>query len=340
MKKYLMFNDLINFSLYVDDENYIKGLQDNLENYINFQDWDNVEHSSRGEKEVDLTIVLVSNLNELYGEQTIKIDNHLCSIFNKKIYILLEPNNNNDIFLKRMLSDLVNRFIEIKGGIFLHSSSVVDINKSIVFIGNKGSGKTTNMLYLLNQGGLKYSSNERTAIIKLQNKIVTYGNPSRINIRADSLANNDLLRKKLWDAIDQKKYAEYKEMPLSRDCSERLVITYSDICRCLNVNCIPTSELGAICNLIYSPSDSFRMEEMEYKEFIDDVYESSIDGVFEQREILNSIFPASDPKSFLFLGNEDIRFYNVYQNNSSDNSAKIIKRLKRDLRSQKCLIKY
>lgn len=43
MKKYLMFNDLINFSLYVDDENYIKGLQDNLENYINFQDWDNIE---------------------------------------------------------------------------------------------------------------------------------------------------------------------------------------------------------------------------------------------------------------------------------------------------------
>ena len=205
----------------------------------------------------------------------------------------------------------------------------MDSNNSVVFIGDKGSGKTTNMLYMLDKGLMAYSSNERTGIINNKGVLLTYGNPARINVRANSLKFNESLRDKLFGTFDMEKYLKYSNMDLEVNCEERLVISFEDISSNLNVPIVPIAPLNSICNLKYDENIDFMMEKVDYKSMKPYIEKSIITGVFPQREKLNDLFATENVNYDSLLKNNEINYYNIYQNNTSDNSEKIIKVLRR-----------
>ena len=85
-----------------------------------------------------------------------------------------------------------------------------------MFIGNRGNGKTTNMMYMLEHKGISYVSNDRTGL-KLDEEtgnIIMIGIPSRINIRPGTIEQNQMLKNKLSSILNQKGYNDvlkYKE---------------------------------------------------------------------------------------------------------------------------------
>lgn len=342
MKKYLMFNDLVRFNLYLENDLFISKLKKYLGDYILFRS----DYQTEKEEinDIDLSIIIIEKeaQAENWKFQRRAINGFNCALKDEKFYIILGQNNLNDniLFLKRILSDLVNRFIEIKGGMFFHSSSIVALEKSVIFIGDKGTGKTTNMLYILKNGEFDYCSNERTGLIKIDDSIITYGSPARINIRVNTLEQNEKLRKLLWDKININDYKKYKNLSLSRECSERVVVSFEDICNSLNISSVPFSNLGAICNLIFDPIIDFKIEKITYDEIKPYLLSSKINGVFEQREELNDIFECENNSLDNILRNiNNVTYYNIRQNNSKDNSAEIMEIIMEDMVVDKCLMK-
>lgn len=323
---YELNNFFVSFSLLWDQEINLTLLKEYLGEYAI------VERVTNLSGQYDLAICFIDENNSLFDTNIYMIDKHKARFVNNQLFIgRKEVNSEEILFTKRLLIDLINRFFERKGGVFLHSSSVVSEGNTVLFIGDKGTGKTTNMLYLLNNYNLAYSSNERTGLILSSDKIVSYGNPARINVRANTLKLNKLLKDKLWDCIDKSKYQQFITTNLSRDCSERLVISFNDLANKLGVQIVPSSKLKIIFNLIYEPNIVFDFEEVEYKEMKHFIESSVIDGVFPQREVLNKIFPihATDVKDI--LDSDEICYYNIYQDGTRDNSPEIYKILKRKM---------
>jgi len=321
---YKISNQFINF-IFVDNKGInINGLKKYLGNYIN------VEEYKENNLPNDTLIIIINDKNKLiYNSNLGIIDDHIFALKNNELCIYVDDNPKEIIFIKRLLCDLSNRLFEQKKGIFLHGASVIDNDHSIVLIGNKGTGKTTNMLNLLEKYNLGYSSNERTGIINFDGKLMSYGNLARINIRPKTLGDNESLKFKLMDCIDKEKYLEYSKLDLPMDCSERLVVTFDDISKKLDVPIVPTSNLYSICNLIYNPNINFEMEKIDYINIKKYLMDASIDGVFSQRQILNDILPINKI-NYDDLFNNSVNYYNIYQNNTCGNSDKIIKILRRD----------
>lgn len=319
-------NFFVNFSLSWDQEINLNLLKEYLGEYAS------IERVTNLSGQYDLSICFIDENNKLFDTNVYMIDKHKVKIVNNQLFIGINDLNGDEIlFTKRLLIDLINRFFERKGGIFLHSSSVVFEGNTILFIGDKGAGKTTNMLYLLNNYNLAYSSNERTGLILDSGKIISYGNPARINIRANTLKSNESLKNKLWDCIDKSKYQQYVTTNLSRDCSERLVVSFNELANRLGIKTIPSSKLKIIFNLIYRPNIVFDFEEVRYEEIKTSIENSIIDGVFPQREILNKIFPIGVTTIKDILDSAEIRYYNIYQDGTRDNSQEIYKILKRKM---------
>ena len=323
---YNVSNNFVKFILVNNDVVDVEKLKIFLVNYIiiNEVENDNISNDT-------LTVVLQDKKYLNMANKAIMIDGHISFFNNNELLIYIDRDNPEEIiFIKRLLIDLTNRLFEQKNGTFLHSSSIVESNNSIVFIGDKGTGKTTNMLNIIEKNKLGYSSNERTGIIHFNNEVMTYGNPARINIRPNTLKCNESLRKKLLECIDVSKYLEYSKLNLPMNCEERLVVTFDDISKKLDVDIVPFASLYSICNLIYNPNIDFKMEKVDYINMKDAIIRASIDGVFPQRQILNEILPIEKISYDDLLNSEQINYYNIYQNNTIDNSDSIIKVLRRD----------
>lgn len=316
-------NKFVKFQIYFEKDIDIVELQNFLGIYGLIEEANDSEY-------YDLSIYFLDENNPKFRTNKIIIDEHIFKKENDKLFIGIS-NNDEILFIKRVLIDLINRFFENKGGIFLHSSSIVENGQSTIFIGDKCSGKTTNMLYILNKYNhdVAYSSNERTGLIMQDNEIISYGNPSRINIRENTLNLNKNLKEKIWDYLDKKNYISKNTNSLSEKYNERLVISFNDLSKRLDTQIIPTAKLKMICNLIYKPDTIFYAEKTEYNELSDDLKKSIIDGVFPNRIILNDIFENSLNDYSNLLKNEQICYYNIYQDGKTDNSEKIYKILKK-----------
>ena len=320
-------NEFVRFCLYFEKNINFNQLQKFFGAYASIK---KINYLS---SEYDLFVSFVSPKSGAFSNSANLIDNYIMKHDKNALYVGIENYNLEEIvFIKRLLIDLINRFFEYKGGLFLHSSSIVDGDKSIVFIGDKGAGKTTTMLYLLNDYHLAYSSNERTGLMQKNGNIISYGNPARINIRANTLQSNESLKNKIWDCIDHDKYKIYSEASLSRNCSERLVVHFSDLEEKLGVKIIPTSKLSIICNLIYNKEISFKCEKINYLEMKRTLEDSVINGVFPQRTKLNEYFPTQAVDFNSLFDREEISYYNIYQDNSINNSSKIYKMLKKEIK--------
>jgi len=324
---YVVGNKFIKFLMVDKDSLDINLLKNSLGSYLEI-----IECNSNDVSNIDLTIVFMKKEEVLYKDGNLIVDNHITFLENNTLYVYLDDCVCNEmVFVKRLLTDLSNRFFERKNGIFLHASSIVDDNNAIVFVGEKGSGKTTNMLYILDSENVAYSSNERTGIIldKASGNLITYGNPARINIRANSLKQCKSVREKLKGCIDQEQFLAYSEMNLANNCSERLVVSFNDIYNNLLRDIVPSASLQAVCNLVYSSSIDFMVEEVDYFTFRESIYKSIIDGVFPVRDVLNDMFPAVRIDIDDLFMDKDVKFYNIYQNFKVNNSSEMMRVLRR-----------
>ena len=309
MKKYNIYNRFVKFDFYIDDgvDISIDALKNYLEPYIYIDD------NCCETKESDLTIITLKESTEIVYKD-------------KKVITKFTDN----LSLKRLIIDLVNRIIEVNTGIFFHSSSVVFNDNSYIFIGDKGQGKTTTMLNLLSNQVTSYSSNERTALIKENDVLLSYGNPARINIRVNTLRQNKQLYDKLIPVLDLEKYNHLVKQDLSLDCSERVDISYNDIRKYLEVDVKPINKTAAIINLLYDPKYDFYLDEIDYEVIKPTLEKNIISGVYQDRLFLEQEIGNGIKPSIQILKDQNIKYYNLYKNNSIDCSKKLIKRLENE----------
>lgn len=93
-----------------------------------------------------------------------------------------------------ILEPLLYYKLHSKGFLLLHSSCVSNGENAYVFTSLPGTGKTSLMLYLLNQGMVEYFSDEFTIISK---NGFAYSYPTPIDIFFYNLKNNTFLKQKL-----------------------------------------------------------------------------------------------------------------------------------------------
>jgi hypothetical protein len=311
---------LINFDIPIKIDN----LKYYLDHYLTLQKTNGMA------KDYDIVLSFVDNYSIDSNENFFQIDNHSARFYGNKMIVGISNNLTKEtLFIKRLLIDINHCLLEKKGCFFLHASSLVDKDKAIIFTGSKGAGKTTNMLYLLNDYPLSYSSNERVGLICQEDKIITCGNPTRLNVRPNTLKQNQELYNKLINCIDQDLYNQYKELDLPLNCSERLVISYQDLISNMHVHIAPFAQLKAICNLVYNHNIEFDYEEIDYNQIRSSLLSNAIDGVYPNRKVLNDILSVNKVSLDDILPNNSVKIYNIYQNNQKNNSDKIMKVLRK-----------
>lgn len=325
MKKYLLFNDFAMVIL----ENYtdlnIDEFSKYFYNYINI-----IEYDSK--KEITGKKIVLKDVKDFHNQ------NNASSIYTIENHKLIQDNNNTILFinsredilyLKRFIIDYINRIIEIDNNFFLHGSSVVKDGQSIIFTGEKMSGKTTNMLQFLDECGYNYSSNEKVAIIKKNDNLYSYGCPSNINVRVGTLKYNPNLFSNLSSYINPLDYYSLFDENQIID-EKRIVFTAENIANAFDAEIKPTGKIKCICNLTFLPEVDFSMRELSYIEKLSIIRRNLISGIYPTRkDIIEEILPIDSENKIDFL--DSLRYYNVCHNNRNNNAKKIVERIKEDI---------
>ena len=273
-----------------------------------------------------INIKYENNYNNYSTSNDYLMDGHKLIKDGNGVILLLKREEKEIVFLKRFIIDYANRIIERNGGFFLHGSSVVDSGKSIIFTGDKMSGKTTNMLYMLDRYGLSYSSNERVAIINNGKSIFSYGCPSNINIRIGTLCYNSNLFSKFSKYVNSNTFnLEMKDIDKLEE--QRLVFSVNDIARIFETGINPSGTITCICNLTFLPEVDFSMRELTFKEKLIILKRNLISGIYPTRkDTLEEILPIQYNKTLLDISS--LKCYNICHNNTSNNIEKIYDRIK------------
>lgn len=232
------------------------------------------------------------------------------------------------LFIKRLLINLNNRILENKGMIFLHASSVCYENSGIIFIGDRGNGKTTNMLYMLENENTMYVSNDRTGLIVDENskRVMMVGVPSRVNVRPGTIENNKMLKGKLLSILDNKEYEKKLKYRRQVDSMEsRMIISIQELKEKLGIKERACCELKSIIVLEYNPEVEFQMEELTEEEIITILEKQRIDGVFSGTKEIENVINVQKRRIQDILKKQNIVFLRVTQN--CNNSKRILRYL-------------
>lgn len=98
----------------------------------------------------------------------------------------------------RVVRDLVKIHMEEKNdAVMLHAAAVEKNDKGIIFVGPKGSGKTTISLELLYKQQFAEVSRDRTFLVKERNKYIILGWPNYYNLTYRTMYHYDALKKLL-----------------------------------------------------------------------------------------------------------------------------------------------
>ena len=325
MKKYRLSNSFYNVLLINETDIDINSLKKYFYNYISVEECNDLNNA-------DTILLIKKKYSFVNYDIKYTIDNHILYFDRNDCVVLLLDNSDSEvIFLKRFIIDLMNRIIEKNGGIFLHGSTLVNNNnnKSIIFTGESNSGKTTNMLRLLEKSQFDYSSNERVALIRDDNEIYSVGCPSNINVRINTLRYNDSIFNKLCNYIDFNEY-KIKTKICNNSIDTKLNFTALQISNSFNKNIKPIGNIRCICDLNYVVGHSFVMKELSEKEKLSVLKENLISGVYSSRkDVFKKIL--LQEKSIDFRDFTDIKYYNIYHDNKDDNIEKILKLVKEDI---------
>lgn len=158
----------------------------------------------------------------------------------------------------------------------------------IVFIGDTGSGKTTNMLYLLNTGLYDYLANDRIGFYVKNSSIYVIGFPSNIGVRASTVENNYDLKQKLICYFPHQKYKENVLESMENTCSKKLSLTICDIkeaFQCDSTFCAPLE------TIIFTEFDKFfkfsNIEKLDPSKSLSRLLKYEISSISKEQSYLN-----------------------------------------------------
>ena len=101
----------------------------------------------------------------------------------------------------RMIRMLTPYYVEKKEGFNFHAASVVwKDEKSVLIMGDKYQGKTTNMFCALSTlDEMNYQSNDYVSVITTDKGVITYGSPIPIGIRIGTILLNSSFKQKIMN---------------------------------------------------------------------------------------------------------------------------------------------
>ena len=163
------------------------------------------------------------------------------------------------IGLKRIILDLYARLLESTYSCNFYHASAIDKNGAKVFVGDRGTGKTYNMIQGVMNGG-NFIANDKVALI--DNQIV--GFPTTIGVRRKNLLIFDQYRDQFkkdgsLDQIEQEK----------NDTYDKLLFTVPEFCKLFGCGITPTTKLDEIVYLSDTSLDECKVDSVyEEQQFI------------------------------------------------------------------------
>lgn len=195
-----------------NDRIILDGLIDKYENYF----IDNPPYYS-----FKINFIIKSDLENITGykdnENGDSTFNIICGDKNEMFVYLPYYDNYKEDFVKRILTtSFVKKFQENKYAI-IHGACITKNNKGLMIVGDSGSGKTTLLMKFLKEG-YTYIANDRLAVKKDCNQIISCGIPFSMGIRSKDAKDIDTIGCKYIESID-KIFIENKDVPQKSNVS-------------------------------------------------------------------------------------------------------------------------
>lgn len=137
-----------------------------------------------------------------------------------------EYNDQKKLFAKRIFTNSFLKALQKNGYIILHSAAISNDTGAILIIGDKGAGKTTTLLTLINKYNYNFISNDKIALKKLDNKYIVCGIPHSMGIIKEDLEKLQIKNKYHFFLEQDKCYIEIKDI---KNVFQTKVIPYSSL---------------------------------------------------------------------------------------------------------------
>lgn len=273
MKKYVITdNELVTFSIETDCELIEEIFNKYLTPYL-------VAIESN-EKMMHHYVLLLSKLPDSCIQKT---------NFHNNIF-LFDPNDSDlQKTIKRIILDIYSRLLENVAGIFLHASAIEYNNSVFVFTGERGSGKTYNMINFITNNGCKFLSNDKIFLYKKNQEYFVRGFPSAIGIRRNTILQNQHLQKKYQNFVNDSNFLA------EDDCCEKVDVDVKDLCSLLNTEVTPVGKLNRIFVLGFGDKDDTEICIKKIADVQRCFQKFSVDSVYMEQEFIKSMIDVSKP---------------------------------------------
>ena len=304
MKKFLVTdNDLVNFSIKTNVENVNNIFYYYLEPYLYCYELDS---------DIKEDFIILDNVEGLEG----------FNIHDNFLYLnnIISFKNGTDIDLgfKRVITSLYTRLLENYNGIFIHGSAISKDEEAIVFIGNRGMGKTFNMIENIIENDYNFVSNDKVFICEKGCDYIVKGVPSSIGLREKNILHFNQLK----NFIDQNKVINVNE---ADNCNEKIYIPIKKFCKVLDSDICNNIKLKEI-NILYKNNDGVYIKNKINSEDIKPIInEYIIDSVYEEQSFINNMIEVKQNDNFNY---ENLEVYEVFKPKHKIKNYPKVKRLK------------
>ena len=239
---------------------------------------------------------------------------------NRIKFIYDKFDENQCLNLKRIVIDVFAKYYESLGTYFVHGASVVnrETNKATIFVGDTGSGKTTNLLFYLSSGKYNYMGNDRIGIRYYNEQLIVYGFPSNLGLRYSTLELSQKIKNTLLPYIDEKSY-----LNIINHClySNKFNLNIYDLLSAFNCKFVSEAELSKIIITCYDKtiySDIF--VQLSYIEVLEQVKRQHIPSVSKEQSFLNGLLEFSRSQNEFDISDAKVLAYksNLYPNRNKE----------------------
>lgn len=242
-------------------------------------------------------------------------DGIIISCKKDEIFILYNNITDNLIqFIGENLISIFGLFLERSNYSYFHAACVEKNSSGIVIIGERNSGKTTILNYLL-QSGFNFVSNSHLALKKENNDLIAVGSPSRVGIRLGTLSS--VLNPNIKQAIMEKtefadKFLYVSDFNFHLYSQKKFNIKVNELQDIYNIKLINKVKVSFIIIPLYFPElEHIRIIELTENQKAEVLQRNRRCGSYDTIRYLSSIF---ENPSIPLLDTQQISIYKIYQN--------------------------
>lgn len=178
---------------------------------------------------------------------------------NDNIFIIGKGDTKNSLFeLSRVVREVFTRKAETKGCFLMHAAALEKDGQVYIFTGEKGAGKTTNLIALM-QNGFNLISNDRIFLKIEEGKLICYTWPGAVAVSVDAVERN----KNLEYAGRELKYLAYPQQRMTNvqefvddmrgyckiHPEDKFDFTGDEVVSLFDVKYIPSGEVKNVINI-------------------------------------------------------------------------------------------